>query len=63
MCQNTFIVAELFSYRSEESIRELLGIILSPSNPKKTQYIAAAEGFMGYAWNQVSNEVLNWLGQ
>ena len=36
---------------------------ISPNNSRKHQYILSAEGALGYIWNQVSNEVLVWLGQ
>ena len=26
------------------------------------RYLTTAEGALGYMWNQVSNEVLNWAG-
>ena len=35
---------------------------ISPMNPNLGMYLSAAEGFLGYAWNQVSNEVLYWAG-
>lgn len=31
-------------------------------NPNLGTYLTAAEGVLGYAWNQVSNEVLYWAG-
>ena len=35
---------------------------ISPHNVQKDVYLKAAEGALGYAWNQVSNEVLYWIG-
>ena len=33
---------------------------ISPNNPKLGIYKEAAKGMLGYAWNQVSNEILYW---
>ena len=33
---------------------------ISPFNPKLGVYKEAAVGMLGYAWNQVSNEILYW---
>ena len=30
------------------------------SNPKLNEYLVAAKGSLGYLWNQISNDVLNW---
>ncbi len=35
---------------------------ISPFNPKLGIYKEAAVGMLGYAWNQVSNEILYWTG-
>lgn len=35
---------------------------ISPRNVQIDVYMKAAEGALGYAWNQVSNEVLYWNG-
>jgi predicted GIY-YIG superfamily endonuclease len=35
---------------------------ISPFNPKLGMYKEAAVGMLGYAWNQVSNEILYWTG-
>ncbi|MDY4201446.1 MAG: RHS repeat-associated core domain-containing protein, partial [Schaedlerella sp.] len=35
---------------------------ISLKNPQLQRYLTAAEGALGYMWNQVSNEVLNWAG-
>lgn len=35
---------------------------ISPNNKKLGIYMEAAKGALGYAWNQVSNEVLYWTG-
>ena len=35
---------------------------ISPFNPKLGIYKEAALGMLGYAWNQVSNEILYWTG-
>ena len=36
---------------------------ISPNNDFIDEYIDAARGALGYVWNQLSNEVLTWLGQ
>ena len=36
---------------------------ISPSNDNLDDYWKAAEGVLGYAWNQLSNEFLCWLGR
>lgn len=36
---------------------------VSPANPNGSKYMAAAEGFMKYAENQISNEILYWIGR
>ena len=36
---------------------------ISPTNGRIDEYIEAAQGALGYSWNQLSNEVLCWLGQ
>lgn len=33
---------------------------INPFNPKLGVYKEAAVGMLGYAWNQVSNEILYW---
>ena len=35
---------------------------ISHRNEKRDFYMKAAEGVLGYMWNQVSNEVLYWTG-
>lgn len=35
---------------------------ISSFNPKLGDYKEAALGVLGYAWNQVSNEILYWTG-
>ena len=35
---------------------------ISPKNKNLGMYMEAAKGALGYAWNQVSNEVLYWTG-
>lgn len=35
---------------------------IGPKNPNGPKYVAAAEGFIKYAENQISNEILYWIG-